>query len=220
MYISSNHITSLINKCFSVRLQAASPIPHHHNNTHYHHLHNTEKKEKKKKQNQMSHLSPRNFFNRRRTDAAHQPTWEPYQAQQHHTMGLTHSNPSPPFMAFPAEPAPILNSHIEFKETPEAHVYKAHLPGFKRNDVRVEVGDDRVLCIVCGKSVEKEEQREGWHCVELSSGHFIQRLTLPENSLVDHVKAFMENGILTITVPKYNKASHGRVRNINISSRP
>ncbi|BAT84541.1 class I heat shock protein [Vigna angularis] len=168
----------------------------------------------------MSHLSPRKFFNRRRTDAPNQPTWDPYQAQQHHTMGLTQANPPPPFMAFPAEPSPILNSHIEFKETPEAHVYKAHLPGYKRNDVRVEVDDDRVLCIVCGKSVEKEEQREGWHCVELSSGHFIQRLTLPENSLVDHVKAFMENGILTITVPKHNKPSHSRVRNINISSRP
>lgn len=136
-------------------------------------------------------------------------------------MGLAQSNPPPPFMAFPAaDPSPILNSHIDFKETAEAHVYKVHLPGYKRNDVRVEVDDDRVLCITCGKSVEKEEQREGWHCVELSSGHFIQRLTLPENSVVDHVKAFMENGVLNITVPKYNKGSHTRARNINISSRP
>ena len=187
-------------------------IPQHHKK-HYH-PHQIGK--------QMSLTHTRPFFSRRRPDhSTHQPTWEPFQAQEHHTMGLAQSNPPPPFMAFPAaDPSPILNSHIDFKETAEAHVYKVHLPGYKRNDVRVEVDDDRVLCITCGKSVEKEEQREGWHCVELSSGHFIQRLTLPENSVVDHVKAFMENGVLNITVPKYNKGSHTRARNINISSRP
>ncbi|CAJ1802297.1 unnamed protein product [Sphenostylis stenocarpa] len=159
------------------------------------------------------------MFGRRRTDAPLQRTWEPYHAQEHHSMGLAQPNPPPPLMAFPAESSPMLDAQIELKETPEAHVYKAHLPGYKRNDVRVEVNDDRVLCIVCGKSVEKEQQRGGWHCVEFSSGHFVQRLTLPENSLVDHVKAFMENGVLTITVPKHNKGSQSRVRNINISSR-
>lgn len=124
-------------------------------------------------------------------------------------------------MSFPSDSSPVLNTAlIEWKETPEAHVYNAHLPGYKRNDVRVEVDDDRVLCIVCGKSVEKEEQRGGWHRVELSSGQFVQRLTLPENSMVDHVKAYMDNGVLTITVPKHHRGVNNRVRNINISSRP
>lgn len=125
-------------------------------------------------------------------------------------------------MSFPSDSSPVLNTAlIEWKETPEAHVYNAHLPGYKRNDVRVEVDDDRVLCIVCGKSVEKEEQRGGWHRVELSSGQFVQRLTLPENSMVDHVKAYMDNGVLTINVPKkHHRGVNNRVRNINISSRP
>ncbi|RDX94763.1 18.2 kDa class I heat shock protein, partial [Mucuna pruriens] len=162
------------------------------------------------------------FFGRRRNEAQQQATWEAYPGQEHHSSALGRC-PQPPadFLAFPANPSPILNAHIEWKDTPESHLYMAHLPGYKRNDVRVEVDDDRVLSIICGKSVEKEEQRGGWHRVEHSSGHFVQRLTLPDNSIVDHVKAHMDNGVLTITVPKhYNRALNNRVRNINISSRP
>lgn len=96
-------------------------------------------------------------------------------------------------------------------------MYKAHLPGLKQSDVRVEVDDDRVLCIICERSVEKEEQRDGWHRVEVSSGQFVQRLTLPENSKVDHVKAYMDNGVLTIHVPKHRATINNRTRNIQIS---
>ncbi|TKY65933.1 18.1 kDa class I heat shock protein [Spatholobus suberectus] len=121
---------------------------------------------------------------------------------------------------FPQRPVADAQHPHRVKETPEAHVYKAHLPGYRQNDVRVEVDDGRVLCIVCGKSAEKEEQRGGWHRVELASGHFVQRLTLPENSMGDHVKAYMDSGVLTITVPKHNRGVNSRVRNINVSSRP
>src|ERR1044072_466765 len=100
-------------------------------------------------------------------------------------------------MTFQTEPSPMVNSHIEWKETPEAHVCKAYLPGLKRSDVRVEVDDDRVLTIVCHKSAEMEEHGGGWRRVQVSSGHFVQRLLLPENSVADHVKAYMDNGVLT-----------------------
>lgn len=172
----------------------------------------------------MSLLSSGGFFGRRRNDPPpHQPTWDHYQAQDHHhPLGVSQPHHPPPFMSFPSDSSPVLNTAlIEWKETPEAHVYKAHLPSYKRNDVRLEVDEDRVLCIVCDKSVEKEEQREGWHRVELSNGQFVQRLTLPENSMVDLVKAYMDNGVLTINVPKkHHRGVNNRVRNINISSRP
>lgn len=119
-------------------------------------------------------------------------------------------------VALHEEPSPIVNTHIEWKETPEAHVCKAHLPGMKRSDVRVEVDDERVLCIVCEKKVEMQEHRQGWHRVEVSSGHFVQRLTLPENAMVNHVKAYMDNGVLTIRVPKHRSVNN-HVRNVQIS---
>ena len=38
--------------------------------------------------------------------------------------------------------------------------------------------------------------------MERSSGKFMRSFRLPENAKVDQVKASMENGVLTVTVPK------------------
>ncbi|XP_045790253.1 18.1 kDa class I heat shock protein-like [Trifolium pratense] len=142
-------------------------------------------------------LFPTSNFGRRRSEPQqnhHNQTWHNPSYQQKHGYE-THLTTT----AFYNVPSPILNTHIEWKETHEA--YKAHLPGLKRNDVRVEVDDDRVLCIICEKS---------------ASGHFVHRVTLPENSKVDHVKTYMDNGVLTIHVPKH-RIGNNRVRNVQIS---
>ncbi|KAF3433557.1 hypothetical protein FNV43_RR24659 [Rhamnella rubrinervis] len=52
------------------------------------------------------------------------------------------------------------------------------------------------------RSREKEETNDKWHRVERCSGKFLRRFRLPENAKMDQVKASMENGVLTVTVPK------------------
>ncbi|RDY02239.1 class I heat shock protein, partial [Mucuna pruriens] len=97
----------------------------------------------------------------------------------------------------------VVNAYVEWKETPTAHVYKAHLPGLKHNEVRVEVENERELCIIGEKWVERETRSGRGHLVERARGRFIQRLMLPQNSNAHRVKACMENGALVINVPKY-----------------
>ncbi|KAK2996468.1 hypothetical protein RJ639_044292 [Escallonia herrerae] len=103
---------------------------------------------------------------------------------------------------FPSDPVLFTGPTIDWKETPQAHVFKADLPGLKKEEVKVEVEDDRVLQISGERSKEKEEKTDTWHRVERSSGKFLRRFRLPENAKVDQVKAAMENGVLTVTVPK------------------
>ncbi|KAJ6952481.1 17.3 kDa class I heat shock protein-like [Populus alba x Populus x berolinensis] len=86
----------------------------------------------------------------------------------------------------------FVNTRIDWKETPEAHVFKADLPGLKKEEVKVEIEDDRVLQISGERNVEREDKNDTWH----------RRFRLPENAKVDQVRASMENGVLTVTVPK------------------
>ncbi|CAM0879010.1 unnamed protein product [Alopecurus aequalis] len=94
------------------------------------------------------------------------------------------------------------NARVDWKETPEAHVFKADLPGVKKEEVKVEVEDGSVLVVSGERSKEKEEKNDKWHHVERSSGKFVRRFRLPENTKVEEVKAGLENGVLTVTVPK------------------
>ncbi|KAK5830601.1 17.3 kDa class I heat shock protein [Gossypium arboreum] len=100
------------------------------------------------------------------------------------------------------ETSAFVNTRIDWKETPEAHVFKADVPGLKKEEVKVEVEDDRVLQISGERNMEKEDKNDTWHRVERSSGKFMRRFRLPENAKMDQIKASMENGVLTVTVPK------------------
>ncbi|KAL2248859.1 17.3 kDa class I heat shock protein-like [Sesamum indicum] len=111
----------------------------------------------------------------------------------------------------------IANARIDWKETPETHVFKVDVPGLKKEEVKVEVEDGRILQISGERSKEQEEKNEKWHRVERSSGKFLRRFRLPENAKLDQVKAAMENGVLTVTVPK-EEVKKPEVKAIDISA--
>lgn len=110
----------------------------------------------------------------------------------------------------------FVSARVDWKETPEAHVLKADLPGLKKEEVKVEVEEDRVLQIRGERNAEKEEKTDTWHRMERSSGQFMRRFRLPDNARMDGIRAAMENGVLTITVPK-EPAKKADVKSIQIS---
>nr|ABK22474.1 unknown [Picea sitchensis] len=96
----------------------------------------------------------------------------------------------------------IANTRLDWKETSDAHIFKADLPGLRKEEVKIEVEDDRVLKISGERKKEEEQKNDKWHRIERSHGKFLRRFRLPENAKVEEVKATMENGVLTVTVPK------------------
>ena len=116
--------------------------------------------------------------------------WDPFAG-----FPFSNSLANAPSSAFP-------NTRIDWKETPEAYIFKADLPGIKKEEVKVEVEEGRVLQISGERSKEQEEKNDKWHRIERSCGKFMRRFRLPENAKVEEVKASMENGVLTVMVPK------------------
>ncbi|KAF3441881.1 hypothetical protein FNV43_RR15796 [Rhamnella rubrinervis] len=125
------------------------------------------------------------------------PFWDPFQG-----FPFTNVIANVPTSSSARETTAFVNTRIDWKETPEAHVFKADLPGLRKEEVKVGVEDGRVLQISGEKSKEQEEKNDKWHRIERSSGKFLRRFRLPENAKMDQVKAAMENGVLTVTVPK------------------
>lgn len=110
----------------------------------------------------------------------------------------------------------FVNASIDWKETPDAHVFKADVPGLKKEEVKVEVEEGRVLQISGERSSDKEEKNDKWHRVERSGGKFLRRFRLPENAKVDEIKAAMVDGVLTVTVPK-EEVKEPEVKAVDIS---
>ncbi|XP_058099482.1 17.4 kDa class I heat shock protein-like [Magnolia sinica] len=155
-----------------------------------------------------------NIFGRRTNvfDPFSLDVWDPFDG-----FPFSSNVPSLPSSSRPrSEISSFVGAQIDWKETPAAHVFKADLPGLKKEEVKVEVEDGRVLQISGERSREQEEKTDTWHRVERSSGKFLRRLRLPENAKVEGVKAAMENGVLTVTVPK-EEVKKPDVKSIEIS---
>ncbi|KAA0031777.1 18.5 kDa class I heat shock protein-like [Cucumis melo var. makuwa] len=114
------------------------------------------------------------------------------------------------------ETSAIVNARVDWKETPEAHVLKADLPGLKKEEVKVEIEDGKVIQISGERSVEKEDKNEKWHRMERSSGKFKRRFRMPEDVKMEEIRASMENGVLTVTVPKAEEKK-ADVKSVEIS---
>ncbi|KAJ1282733.1 hypothetical protein BS78_03G074100 [Paspalum vaginatum] len=96
------------------------------------------------------------------------------------------------------------NTYIESRDTAAAYVFSAALPpGVTKEEVRVEVDDGNVLVITGERSVRREERiSDRWHHIERSCATFLGRFHLPGDAAVDGVRAAMDAGVLTVTVPK------------------
>lgn len=96
--------------------------------------------------------------------------------------------------------------------------------GFSKEDIKVQIEDGNILHIKGEGGREEPQAKEKdtvWHVAERSTGKggFSREIELPENVKVDQIKAQVENGVLSIVVPKDATPKTPKVRNINITSR-
>jgi HSP20 family molecular chaperone IbpA len=90
---------------------------------------------------------------------------------------------------------------FELKETTDAFLVRADVPGMKETDLDVSLAGDQL--IVCGRrESERTEQGATIYTWERDFGSFFRSFTLPGGIDLDHVRAELRDGVLTVRAPK------------------
>ncbi|GMH21398.1 hypothetical protein Nepgr_023240 [Nepenthes gracilis] len=110
-----------------------------------------------------------------------------------------------PYTELAVETEGSVATRFDCKEVPEAHIFIADLPGAKKEEVKVDVEEDAWVLQISGESG--------------GGGRFKWRFRLPENAKLRLVTSSMENGVLTVVVPKveFSPRAPRNVRSIEIS---
>jgi len=90
---------------------------------------------------------------------------------------------------------------VEIKETPEAFVFMADLPGVKEGDLEVNLNQNR-LTIAGKRESERNEKTDTFYTYERTYGSFSRAFNLPNETDANAIRAELKSGVLTIHVPK------------------
>lgn len=94
----------------------------------------------------------------------------------------------------------VANFKADILEKEDKYVIEAELPGMHKDDIELEIDNDR-LTISANHTEEVKEEEENYIRRERRSG-FFQRSFYIDNVREDDIKASYDNGILKIDLPK------------------
>jgi HSP20 family protein len=93
---------------------------------------------------------------------------------------------------------------INVKESDKAYTVELAAPGMKKEDFNVHINDDGNLIIKMESKQEHKEEDKNTRYLrrEFSYSKYEQTLILPDDVKKDDIKAHVENGVLTVELPK------------------
>ena len=108
---------------------------------------------------------------------------------------------------------------VNVKEDAKAYTMELAVPGIKKEFCRVNINADGNLEVAIENKLEHKEENKKEHFLrrEFSYSNYQQTYVLPDDIEKDHIAAKVDNGVLTITLPKVTKEEVMQIqRQINI----
>ena len=96
---------------------------------------------------------------------------------------------------------------VNVKESETAYTMELAAPGIKKEYCRVNINEDGNLAIAIENKCEHKHEDKSHHYLrrEFSYSNYEQSYTLPDDVERDKISAKVEDGILTVTMPKMVK---------------
>ena len=112
------------------------------------------------------------------------------------------------------------HSAFDVTESQTAYTLVADTPGYKKADLKIELTDAGTITISGERKSmvgDADDKTKRVHHIERPFGSFARSFRLPDSADVSAVDAVMEDGVLTITVPKKKKPAAEAPRVVNIA---
>lgn len=112
--------------------------------------------------------------------------------------------------------ANVFRPSVNVSSDGKDYLVTVEAPGMKEGDITLDLNKD-MLTIRGEKREEHEDKDRHFYRMERSYGSFQRTLSLPEDSDQDNIQARMQDGMLTITIPRRELPAGDRKR-IQINS--
>ena len=108
---------------------------------------------------------------------------------------------------------------VNVKESEDAYTMELAAPGIKKEYCRVHLNEDGNLSIAIENKMEHKEEDKKQHYLrrEFSYTNYQQNYSLPEDVNKEQISAKVDNGILTVVMPKMKKEETKVSRMIEIA---
>lgn len=103
---------------------------------------------------------------------------------------------------------------VNVKEDANAYTMELAVPGIKKEFCRVNINADGNLEVAIENKLEHKEENKKEHFLrrEFSYSNYQQTYVLPDDIVKDQIAAKVDNGVLTITMPKVSKDEVKQIR--------
>ena len=90
---------------------------------------------------------------------------------------------------------------VDLKETDDAYIVEADMPGLRKEDIELTAVDN-IVTLKGERKHEEESTKDGYHRVERRHGQFQRSFEIPSGFDGSRIEAQYTDGVLKVTLPK------------------
>ncbi|OIN98575.1 MAG: molecular chaperone Hsp20 [Desulfovibrionaceae bacterium CG1_02_65_16] len=108
-----------------------------------------------------------------------------------------------------AKPLPRVSPATDILEREDGFYVYMDIPGVRREDLKIDINENEM--VVTGRAGQAASEKETFLEVQFGPGEYIRAVSLSDLVDREHIKASLKDGVLTIHLPRLEKASPRRI---------